>query len=74
MASTDERGAESEGVMRDTTQNPDRLTRRRAGTWRKHNAIRRTDDLRTIMDAARLAQAMYERRIPVQLLLEEVVR
>ena len=57
--------------MRDATQNPDRLTRRRAGTWRKRNAIKRGDDLRTIMDAARLAQAMYERRIPVQLLLEQ---
>jgi len=48
------------------------------GTFRKRNAIRRRDtmrpdDLRTIMDAARLAQAMYERRVPVQLLMEEVI-
>ena len=51
---------------------------RMEGTFRKRNAIRRRDtmrpdDLRTIMDAARLAQAMYERRVPVQLLMEEVI-
>jgi len=49
----------------------ERISAKAAGTWRKHNAIRRGEDLRSIMDAARLAQAMYERRIPVQLLLEQ---
>jgi len=49
----------------------ERISAKAAGTWRKHNALKRPDDLRSIMDAARLAQAMYERRIPVQLLLEQ---
>ena len=57
--------------MRDTAQNPDRPTRRRQGTWQKRNAIKRPA-YRDAFDAARLAQAMYERRIPVQLLMEEV--
>ena len=51
----------------------ERISAKAAGTWRKHNAIRRGDDLRTIMDAARLEQALYERRVPVQLLMEEVI-
>lgn len=48
----------------------DRPGRKRQGTMRKHARIRPTST-REAIDVARLAQAFYQGKVPVQLLMEE---